>query len=257
MKKVLILAYATLLSVLTSCNQPIVSISWIEDKPGPTMQSTKIFNNVPDSLIAELGLADGIPSSMSVFLMQIGDKNILFDAGLGAPFSQLLPALQAKGIEPSDINYVYITHMHGDHIGGLIKEGTATFPSAEIYVNTIEAKAWLDMPEERSAQAKAVLETYGDRVKYFAAGDVLPLGVKSIAAYGHTPGHTCYQKNDILIIADILHGAALQLEHPEYCPFYDMDPEMATKSRIAILKYGRENGMKMYGHHLPSPGYIE
>lgn len=256
MKKTKLLTSIAFMSILAACSQPKVSVTWIEDKPGPTMQNPQVFANVPDSLLTELGLTEGIPSSMSVFLMQVDDWNVLFDAGLGAPFSQLLPALEAKGVKPADVDYVYITHMHGDHIGGLLKDGQPVFTSADIYVNRVEADAWLAMPQERSAQVKNILDAYGDHVKYFDAGDELPLGVKSIAAYGHTPGHTCYQKDDLLFIADILHGAALQLEHPEYCPFYDMDAEQATKSRMAILKYAKDNGLIMYGHHLPSPGYI-
>lgn len=234
-----------------------VSITQIEDKPGPTMQGRNVFPTVPDSIWESLGLQDGVPSSISCFLMQVGDAYILFDAGLGAPFSELLPLLSKMELTPADIPYVYITHMHPDHIGGLIRDGVAVFPQAELYVNRLEAEAWLAMPDGKGAQAQAVQEAYSGRLHLFEAGDELPLGVKTIAAYGHTPGHTCFEKDSILVIADILHGAALQLEHPEYCPFFDMDPEAATEARLRILNYAREHGLKMYGHHLPAPGYIE
>lgn len=262
MKRVFLVLPALLACVLTCCGTKksgadATTITWIEDKPGPSVQATEIFPTVTDSLWEVLGLTEGVPSSMSCFLMQTEGEYILFDAGLGAPFSQLLPRLAELGLSPEDIPYIYITHMHGDHIGGLIQEGIATFPNAELYVNRLEAEAWLTMPEGRGAQAQAVLEAYSGRVHLFEAGDVLPLDVKTIAAYGHTPGHTCFEKDSILVIADILHGAALQLEHPEYCPFFDMDPMAATQSRIRILSYAREHGLKMYGHHLPAPGYIE
>lgn len=234
-----------------------VTITQIEDKPGPTMQGRDVFPTVPDSIWESLGLQDGVPSSMSCFLMQVNEEYVLFDAGLGAPFSQLLPRLSEMGIAPEDIPYIYITHMHADHIGGLVHDGAAVFPNAELYVNRLEAEAWLAMPDGKAAQAQAVLEAYSGHVHLFETGDELPLGVKTIAAFGHTPGHTCFEKDSILVIADILHGAALQLEHPEYCSFFDMDPEAATASRIRILEYGREHGLKMYGHHLPVPGYIE
>ena len=61
----------------------------------------------------------------------------------------------------------------------------------------------------------------------------------------------------ILVIADLIHGAALQMVHPEYCPAYDMDAEAATESRLRILKYARDNHLTMYGMHLPAPGFIE
>lgn len=252
-----LLPFFACLFLTIGCASPEVSITWIEDKPGPILQDKHIFNTVPDSLWGELGLTEGIPSSMSAFLMQVGDKNILFDAGLGAPFSQLLPVLNSKGLTPDDIDYIYITHMHPDHIGGLLKEGSASFANAEVYVNRLEAEAWLAMPHEKSGLAKAVIDAYSSRLHCFEAGDELPLGVKTIAAYGHTPGHTCYQKDNMLIIADILHGAALQLKYPECCPFYDMDREKAIQSRTCILDYARENNLTMYGHHLPAPGYIQ
>ena len=233
------------------------SIVWIEDKPGPTMQEQRIFPTVPDSLWQALGLQDGVPSSMSCFLLRTEDQTILFDAGLGASFSQLIPKLEAEGVKPEELSLIYITHMHPDHIGGLLSEGNATFPNAQLWINEVEAKAWSDMEDERASQPKAVLEVYSEQLHLFAAGDTLPGGVQTIAAYGHTPGHTVFQKGEILIIADLMHGAALQLQHPEYCPFFDMDPEAATESRIRILEYARQNGFKMYGMHLPDPGFVE
>ena len=147
--------------------------------------------------------------------------------------------------------------MHGDHIGGLLKNGNVVFPNAGLYINRIETEAWKAMPGDRSAQAKKVLEAYKDHLHLFEAGDVLPGDVKSIAAYGHTPGHTVFQKNDILVIGDLMHGAALQLKHPEYNASFDMDQKAAAESRARLIKYARENKLTMYGMHLPSPGYVK
>lgn len=235
--------------------QPAV-ITWIEDKPGPSMQSRNIFPTVPDSLWEALGLEEGVPSGMNCFLLETEGKTILLDAGLGAPFSQTLAKLEEKGVKAEELELIYITHMHGDHIGGLLSNGQATFPKAEIYINTVEAEAWQAMESSQADQAKQVLEVYKDRLHTFTAGDTLQGGVVTIAAYGHTPGHTVFQKDSILVIADLLHGAAIQLEHPEYCPFFDMDPEAATEARIRILKYAHENNLTMYGMHVPN-GKIE
>lgn len=234
-----------------SCNNKRTTMTWIEDKPDPVFQGTNVFPTVPDSIWEAIGWTEGVPSSMSCFLMQTEGEYILFDAGLGAPFSQLLPYLAELGLSPEDIPYIYITHMHGDHIGGLIHDGAPVFANAELYVNRLEAEAWLTMPDDRGAQAQVVLEAYSGRVHLFEGGEVLPLGVKSIPAYGHTPGHTCFEKDSILVIADIMHAAELQLPYPEYCPFFDMDPEAATDSRLRILEYARKHGLWMYGNHMP------
>lgn len=232
------------------------SLLWIQDKPGQTLHSHDIFPTVPDSLWDALGLQEGVPSSMSCMLLGVDDEKILVDAGLGAPFSMLMQTLKIQGVTPDNLKLIYITHMHADHIGGLLKEGKAVFPNAEIYINRVEVEAWKAMDAAKNAQQMQVLEAYKDHLHLFEAGDVLPGDVKSIAAYGHTPGHTIFQKDELLIIGDLIHGAALQLKHPEYCPFFDMDPEAATEARIRILKYARENNLKMYGMHIPAPGSI-
>ena len=238
-------------------NEQSTTITWIEDKLGGNMQPHKLYPEVSDSLWSALGLKDGIPSSMSCFLLKTEGKTILLDAGLGAPFSQMLPKLKEKGVTPEELELVFITHLHPDHIGGLLKDGKPTFPKAQLYVNRVEAEAWQAMKGDNANLAKAVLDAYKDRLHLFEAGDTLEGGVKSIAAYGHTPGHTVFQKDSILVIADLIHGAALQLKHPEYCPSYDMDPDAARQSRLRILKYARENNLTMYGMHLPAPGYTK
>ncbi len=263
MNKIITFALASLF--MTSCAQKNkevtvtepTSITWIEDKPGPTLQDHKIFPTVPDSLWESLGLQDGVPSSISCFLLKAEGKTILLDAGLGAPFSQLLPKLNEAGVTPDSLELIYITHMHPDHIGGLVKDGEKVFPNAEIWINRVEAEAWKAMDEEKAALPHSILSVYKDNIHMFEAGDTLAGGVSTIAAYGHTPGHTVFQKDSILVIADLMHGAALQMEHPEYCPFFDMDPEAATESRIRILEYARKNKLTMYGMHLPDPGAIE
>lgn len=233
------------------------TITWIEDKPGPTLQPSTLFPDVPDSLWQALGLKDGVPSSISCFLLQAEGKQILLDAGLGAPVSQLLPKLKAMGVTPDSLEFIYLTHLHPDHIGGLLNDGKVVFPKAEVYVNRVEAEAWQAMEGEQAQLAKTVLEAYKDRLHLFEAGDTLTGGVQTIAAYGHTPGHTVFQKDSILVIADLMHGAALQLNHPEYCPTFDMDANAARASRIRILKYAREHNLTMYGMHLPEPGKIK
>ena len=165
MRKILTLAAG--LIMMTACAQksqkaivkskPTI-ITWIEDKPGPTLQPQKLYPEVPDSLWAALGLEKGVPSSMSCLLLQTEGKTILLDAGLGAPFSQLLPKLKEKGVAPEELKLIYITHLHPDHIGGLLKEGKVVFPNAEVYVNRVEAEAWLAMEGDRSQLA---IRTHG------------------------------------------------------------------------------------------------
>ena len=89
----------------------------------------------------------------------------------------------------------------------------------------------------------------------FEFGETLPGNVVAMNAEGHTPGHTVFQANKLLVIADLIHGAALQLEHPEICATYDMDKEKAVKSRKYFLQYAKDNGLTMAGMHLPAPAF--
>lgn len=248
---------------MTSCRQqtkrveaenekPAVTITWIEDQPGPSVNECGLFPEVSDSLWAALGLEEGIPSSMSCFLLQTEGNNILFDAGLGAPSSLLTARLQEVGLTPDSINIVCLTHLHADHIGGMMKEGKTVFNNAKVYLNRIEAEAWSNMPDDKAGQAKTMIAAYRDQLHLFEAGDTLDCNILTMAAYGHTPGHTAFQKDSLLIVGDLMHGVALQAAYPEYCAKYDMDREEAVAARKNIMEYARKNGLTMYGMHFPN-----
>ena len=236
----------------TEENSKAVMLTWIEDKPGPSVNDRALFPEVPDSIWTKLGLEDGVPSSMSCFLVQTEGKNILFDTGLGAPFSQLQSRLSEKGLTSDSIDYIFITHLLGDHIGGMMSEGQVVFTNADVYVNRVEAEAWRDMPDGKGDHATSILNAYKERLHQFEAGDTLACAVISIPAYGHTPGHTVFRKDSILIGGDIMHGLALQSVYPEYCARYDMDKDAAVESRKRILQYAADNSLTLVGMHFPN-----
>lgn len=232
-------------------------LTWIKDMPGDTKQSQRVFSDTPDNILAELGLQDGIPSSMSCFLMEVDGAKVLFDAGLGAPGSLLHQSLSELGAKADEIKHIFLTHLHGDHIGGLVDGNKKVFHNAIIYLNKVEYDAWMAMPADKNAQQKNILTLYKDQLRLFTVGESLPFDIQPMAAYGHTPGHTIFQKGKILIIGDLMHGAALQMVHPEYCPFFDMDKKAAIEVRKKYLKYASDNKLIMAGMHLPAPGLIK
>ena len=232
-----------------------VKVTWIQDNAKKRLMERTLFADADDSLIESLKLQGGIPSSMSAFLVETGGIRILFDTGMGAPDSRLLSGLASLGITPSDIKYLYLTHFHGDHIGGMMKGDSVVFPDAEVYASKVEYDAWLKMPADRNAQVVKTMNAYKDRLHLFEFGETLPGNVVAMNAEGHTPGHTVFQANKLLVIADLIHGAALQLEHPEICAPYDMDKEKAVKSRKYFLQYAKDNGLTMAGMHLPAPAF--
>lgn len=242
---------------MTACSsgQNDYEIFPIQDNLSPRMMGRTLFPDAPDSLILELGLEEGIPASVSAFLVKTDGNEILFDAANGAPDSQLMPVLKSLQTTADEIDYIFITHLHGDHIGGLLKEGEAVFSNAVIYINKIEYDAWMAMEGRQSEGLRNICSAYGERVKTFTIEDELPCGIEAVEAYGHTPGHTAYRVGYALIAGDVMHGTALQAKYPEFSAGFDMDKEMSVKTRRAILKMAEE-GIKVYGMHFPAPYHL-
>ena len=237
------------------------SVTWIQDNQGEKLNPRSLFSDASDSLFASLNLPDGIPASVSTFLLQVDGKNILFDAGLGAFGGQTLDRLAAFDITPDKIDLIYLTHFHVDHIAGMIAKDSAgknvkVFNNATVYAGKVEYDAWMsDIP--KNDLQKAVMGIYKDKLHLFAFGDSLPQGVLALDAVGHTPGHTAFQISNLLVIGDLMHGYALQKDHPEINSNYDMDKEKSIESRKRLMQYARDNKLTMAGMHLPPPGFAE
>lgn len=209
-------------------------------------------------------------SAINAFLLESPDKNILVDAGLG---NRLTENLAKCGKKPGDIQIILLTHLHGDHIGGLLKDGKKVFPNATLYVSRAEHDYWTDkeimqrLPENKRggfARAQEMLAIYRDKLQLFVPDEadniqqeLLP-GIRSIAAYGHTPGHTAYLLDSdgyqLLIWGDLTHVTPVQIPHPEIAVTYDTDPEQAAKIRQRLLKYVSENRIRIAGMHVEYPG---
>lgn len=234
-----------------------MKLTWIQDNTQERLMERTLFADASDELIDSLGLAGGIPATISVFMLEKDGKTILFDTGNGNEDSRLTDGLAAMNLTAADIDYICLTHFHGDHIGGMMHGDSAAFPKAEVYASQTEYDAWLkDMPEDRNAMQRTMAEAYSGRINLFNAGDTLPCGIITVDAAGHTPGHTAFIAGKVLVAGDLMHGAALQLPHPEICAAYDMDKKNAVEARKRILKYARENKMIMAGMHLPAPAFI-
>lgn len=251
MKNLISLAFAAIFLATSCVSVSTTEVHAIPDNLNPMTMTPALFTDVPDGLIAELGVENGIPSSMSAFLVKKDGKNLLFDSGNGADDSQLVPTLAIHELKPEDIDYVFITHLHGDHIGGMVKEGQRVFPNAKVYLNKDEYDGWGNVDESPMGQA------YGKSIELFTEETVLPCGVEAIKAYGHTPGHTMYRIDNYIFAGDIMHATALQLVNPESCARFDMDKEMSAKTRKDMLEFFKSEGLMVFGMHFPDPYYIQ
>jgi len=236
-------------------------VTWIQDNQGEKLNPRSLFSDASDSLFASLNLPDGIPASVSVFLLQVDGKNILFDAGLGAFGGQMLNRLAALNVAPENIDLIYLTHFHVDHIAGMIAKDSVgkdvkVFDNATVYAGKVEYDAWMNDIPKNDLQ-KTVMGIYKDKLQLFAFGDSLPQGVLALDAVGHTPGHTAFRISNLLVVGDLMHGYALQKDHPEINSNYDMDKEKSIESRKRLMQYARDNKLTMAGMHLPPPGFAE
>lgn len=253
--RIILIALAALMTLSCTQRPNEAEIIPIQDNATPRLMPRALFAEAPDSLLEALGLQDGIPSSVCSFLAKYDGKNILFDAANGAPDSQLMPVLASNGVAAEAVDCIFITHLHGDHIGGLLKDSAAVFANADLYINKVEYDAWMAM--EQNAALVALVQAYGDRLKTFAPGESLPCGVEAVEAYGHTPGHTAYRIGSAMIVGDIMHGVALQLENPQYCARFDMDHLQSVETRKELLQIAAAEGLTLYGMHFPEPHYLQ
>lgn len=217
----------------------------ITDREG--MQATDLFRGYDDRLLDSIAADQGgFRSAFNVFVAQNEGRIVLFDAGLGQQAGGTLVAkLKTMGLTPDAIGDICLTHLHFDHIGGLVHEGKAVFPNATLHLDRRECAAWAD-----DARWQQVLAAYDGRVQTFAADTALFNGlVQTRQAYGHTPGHTLYEVGNCLIVGDLLHAQDLQLSHPDFCSHYDADHNQARAVRKQTYRRLRESGQYLCGAH--------
>lgn len=206
------------------------------------------------------------------FLIRRDGKLILSDAGSGhtmQPTLGKLPQnLRAIGADPSAIDIIMLTHLHGDHSLGLVDpQGRAVFPKAELFIHEVEAAFWLDrtlQPDDservtRNSKAqRAVTAPYRDRIRRIRDGEVLP-GITAMLRPGHTPGHTNWLIESggerLLIWGDIVHLAAVQLARPEARLIYDVDTDLAAATRAKVLDWAARERLTVAGAHIGFPGF--
>ena len=205
-----------------------------------------------------------------------GRKPVLIDSGYGVfrpveTLGQLQPALAAAGVAPGEIETVLVSHLHPDHIGGLLTEdGTAAFPNAELVLQEAEAAHWL--PDEALSRApegakpyfenaRKAVAAYGGRVRKQAGGEVAP-GIDAVPLPGHTPGHCGFRitsgSHSLLMWTDIVHLPAIQFKRPEAGVVFDADGAQAQAMRKRIFEEAASDRSFIAGSHLefPALGYV-
>ena len=229
----------------------------------PTPPQEIFGMNVDAETFAEVSEAAFIPSDVSQFfftptLVNTGDNLVLFDTGQTA--EDIVSAVEAAGYATGDIDTVVLTHMHGDHIGGLMSDGAPTFANAAYVTGQVEFDAWAEQGDETF---EANVRPLAEKMTFLADGQDAVPGITAMAAFGHTPGHMAYRLSSgdksLLIAGDIANHYVWSLAHPDWEVKFDMDKEMAAQTRREVLGMLAAEKMPMIGYHMPFPaiGFVE
>lgn len=226
-----------------------------------------------DALLAESKLAVPIEGSINAFLINTGSKLILIDSGAGSLYGDccghLAENLKSAGYSPDQVDEIYLTHLHADHVGGIAPDGKIAFKNAVVRVSQTDADYWLSDKNEEAAPKllnsmfegdKASLKPYieAGRFKPFQYGQDLSPGITPIASPGHTPGHSSYmiesQGQKMLLWGDVVHVAAVQFPNPAVTVAYDSDAQMAEEERETIFSDAARKGYWIGAAHISFPG---
>ncbi|WP_417729403.1 MBL fold metallo-hydrolase [Roseovarius sp.] len=213
---------------------------------------------------AEVSAAHNIPTDQAQFfftptVINTGAELVLFDTGLNP--DAITGALAAAGYTPDQVDVVVITHMHGDHIGGLMgKGGSVTFPNARYVTASAEFDHWAGAANENF---EAKMRPLAEKTEMIADGASVASGITAMSAAGHTPGHTAYMiesgGKSLVIAADFANHYVWSLGHPDWEVKFDMDKAQAAATRRKVLGMLAADKIPFIGYHMPFPavGYVE
>jgi glyoxylase-like metal-dependent hydrolase (beta-lactamase superfamily II) len=214
-----------------------------------------------------------LQTSDNAYLINTGERLVLVDTGAGALFGptlgKLMSNLKASGYKPEEVDDIFLTHMHPDHVGGLSANSMIQFPNAVVHAERHEADYWLSQKNLDSAPdaskgffkgAMASLNPYVQAGKFspFEGNVELVPGVRSHTSFGHTAGHTSYviesEGQKLLLVGDLIHVPAVQLDQPKVTIVFDTDPKAAAASRIQAFKRAAGERTLVGAAHISFPG---
>lgn len=225
---------------------------------------TEIFGlNVPPEEFAAVSQAAFLPTDKAQFfftptLVNTGKELVLFDTGM-VP-EGMTTALAAAGYSPDEIDVVVLTHMHPDHIGGLMSGGTPTFAKARYVTGSAEHNFWSGSPSELFT---ANVVPLNDRMTFLDDGGTVTGGITAKLAPGHTPGHMAFLVESggqtLAITADTANHYVWSLAHPDWEVRFDADKPMAAQTRRDVFGMIAADRIPFIGYHMPFPamGYVE
>ncbi len=241
--------------------------------------AAEFVRNAPLGEVQELLRSQNLPTDYldvpyTAFLIIAGNRKVLMDTGFsdngGPTTGRLVTNLNAAGYRVEDIDTVILSHFHGDHILGLSnKAGQLVYPNARVMVPAAEHAFWMD--DARMAAApdamKGAFQTVrralgnlsGEQLVKFEAGVEIVPGIRSVAAYGHTPGHTLFMVESrgekFAYLADITNVPQLFARNPDWAVQFDMNAEEARQARRRVFDMIVKDKVMAGGFHFPFPAF--
>ena len=219
--------------------------------------------NVDEATFEQVAQDALLPADVAQFfftptLVNTGEALVLFDTGLDP--AGITAALTAAGYTPDQVDIVVLTHMHGDHIGGLSGDGGVTFPNARYVTGTTEYDHWAAAGDDTF---DARMRPLAEQTTMISPGGTAAPGITAVEAFGHTPGHMAYMLESdgksLLIAADFANHPVFSLEQPDWEVKFDMDKPAAAATRRKLLDMLAADATPFIGYHMPFPamGYVE
>jgi glyoxylase-like metal-dependent hydrolase (beta-lactamase superfamily II) len=236
---------------------------------------TKVNPTRIRSLLSRAYLSNQVTLTVNAFLVNTGTRLVLIDTGtgtsqmFGSKLGSLLSNLRASGYSPEQVDEIYVTHMHTDHIGGLMRDGKPAFTNATVRAAAREADFYLSQSKMDAApadekedfeSAMTIFKPYiaADKFKPFDGETQLIPGVRAIPTPGHTPGHTIYaiesRGEKLVVWGDLMHVAAIQLPQPSATIQFDWNTKQSAQQRRMVFADVAKNGDFVAAAHVAFPG---
>ncbi len=226
-----------------------------------------------DAALKKNFIAYPVETSVNAYLINTGSKLVLVDTGaaglFGPTLGNLLANLKAAGYQPEQVDEIYITHMHPDHVGGLMNGAAIAFSNATLRIDKADVDFWLSEANLNAAPkdskgffqgAMASVNPYvaAGKLKTFEGGTELVPGIKAMATHGHTAGHTVYavesKGEKLMLWGDLMHVAAVQFDDPSVTIKFDTETKAAAKERAKAYADAAKNGYMVGVSHIAFPG---
>ena len=229
------------------------------------------FTEVEHALDAAFMPHDKLATPFTTLIVNTGQKLVLLDTGTGGQIAptagMIVDNLAAAGIAPKDVDQIVISHFHPDHINGIKdKDNNLIFPNAEVMVPEAEWAFWMDDANMNAAPA-AMKETFRNQRRIFAdiakqvarftPGKEVAPGIVTLAAPGHTPGHTVFAvhsgNDSLMVLSDTAQHPAVFARHPDWQATFDIDGRETVITRKKLFDRAAADRMLVTGYHFPFP----